>query len=178
MNGPTKPVVTGLAPKKRWVIIFVIGISLLLCCSIPTALKTIISEASLLPSLQTEKEFIELLAALEQRWNNDESLPNTSIGFDYINVADFSEYEIPGYWLVIDMQYTVECHSTPSDPCNELADEIARIVFDNYKKVNELSGIKVEIGDQPFYLYIDPVDIQFQKILTIEKWREELSLVN
>jgi hypothetical protein len=117
------------------------------------------------------EDYTTLTDALNQRWKNDVTLPTTSVGF---GTNDALKY--PGDWLVIEMSYTGTCTSTPSDPCNQLANEFAQIVFDNYRKLNDIDGIGIVIGKKPHYLYVEPSDIQFQKYLTIEEWRKELSL--
>jgi hypothetical protein len=98
------------------------------------------------------------------------------MGFDDNTNGMLADYDVSGVWLVMEMQFTEDCNETILDPCNRLANEHARFAFDNYSKVDDLSGIRVVIGDQPFYQYIEPSDIKFRKSLTIDAWRKELFL--
>lgn len=148
----------------------------ILVIAVPVALMINQFRLSKTYELLTNQDNTQLIEALtqsfEQKWNKDKSVPTFSIGIDTYD----SEQQFPGEWLVIELFYTGACTSTASDPCNQLADEAAQIVFDNYINVNDVDGIGVIIGEKYFDLTVPPNEIMFQKYLTIEEWRKELSL--
>jgi len=115
-----------------------------------------------------DEDYATLSAALAQKYNNDDRIPTASMGLNR---------EPTGVWLAIEISYTGECTAaTSSDPCNQLANDLVEIVFDNYRKVSELAGIRVIIGKKPHFLTVEASDIMFGKSLAIEEWRKELSL--
>jgi hypothetical protein len=136
--------------------------------------------------LFTNQDNAPLIEALTQsfvqKWNNDKSVPTFSIGIDTYGghrqptFTFGSEQQFSGEWLVIELFYTGTCTSTNTDPCNKLANEAAQIVFDNYLRMNDIDGIGIIIGNTYFDLTVPPDEIIFQKHLTIDEWRKELSL--
>ncbi len=119
-----------------------------------------------------DKDYAALTDALAKRWDDDASIPTASTGFD----ASSTNGKFTDVWLVIELSYTGTCSSAPSDPCSHLANELVRIVFNNYRKVHELTGIRVVIGKKPHYLRVESSDIMLDKSLTVEGWEKELSI--
>jgi len=128
-----------------------------------------------LAELSTDPEFAKLLEALAKRWDPDPAIPSAGIGIQ--TYASFDNPE-PELWLEIEISYTGACDATPNDPCEELVDELAAIVFDNYARVDELTGIHISITNSADFGVVEFSDTLIHKALTIEEWRKELSLEN
>jgi hypothetical protein len=117
-----------------------------------------------------DEDYARLADALNARWGEDDTIPTASFGFD----TERGGAGGTAQWLVIEVSFTRDCSSTPADPCERLANELAGIVLESYGKVDELGGIRVIIGSEPHELFVEPEDIVFQKALTVAAWRDEL----
>jgi hypothetical protein len=123
--------------------------------------------------LGSDQELAQLAEALAERWDPDPSIPSAGIELETYDSLGNPE---PEMWLAIELSYTCACDSTPNDPCEALLDELARIVFDNYSRVDELTGIRISITNSADFGVIEFSDTPVEKALTIEEWRRELSL--
>ena len=163
----------GRLPGLRWLL----GLGLLVgsLAALTVFCAAAIPDISALSAKQSElydESYDRLKDALSQRWDPDDSITSASTGFD----LNSSHGQAVQSWLVIEISYTGKCDTTRNDPCRTLANELARIVFDNYAHVGELTGIHVIFTNRsaigPVSLSITP----FDKALTIEEWRKELVL--
>lgn len=121
------------------------------------------------PYAKYYEDLSTLIYAFEQKWGTEDSILNGNINFD---TGD----DDTGVWMVGEISFIGECNETPSDPCNQLADEFARLVFSDFNKVNDLAGIQVILTSTTKYLYVEFYSSTFEKSLTIAEWREELSI--
>lgn len=123
--------------------------------------------------LGTDEELAKLSEALAQRWDPDPAIPSAGMGLETYASSDNPEPEI---WLTIELSYKGACDPTPNDPCEALVDELAHVVFDNYARVDELTGIRISITNYESFGVVEFSDTLIDKALTIEEWRRELSI--
>lgn len=120
-----------------------------------------------------DEDYAALVRALSERWGHDDSMPSASTGFDTSGTSN----KLTEVWLAIELSYTGICNSTASsNPCEELANEFASIVFNNYGKVNNLTGIRIVIARGSHYLYVESSDILLEKKLSIKEWQKILPI--
>jgi hypothetical protein len=119
-----------------------------------------------------DEDYAKLAGALSQRCEHDDSIPSAGMGIDE-NSTNGKAAEV---WLVIEISYTGTCDSTASDPCEAVANELARIVFDNYPRVDELTGVRVNITNRSSLGPIGFSSTPLDKALTVAEWRKQLSL--
>jgi hypothetical protein len=157
-------------------LLFVAGLLLLALtvCGIAAApaIRTIMEKMAEL----NDEDAAKLGAALSARWGPDDSIPTAYYGFNIVGSLD--EEAEAQVWLEIEISYTGTCDSTPTDPCERLVDELARIVFDNYPPVDDLAGIRVTITNRSEYGNLEITNTPIDKALTIAQWRRELSIQN
>jgi hypothetical protein len=163
--------------------------AMLLACAITTSLGTLVTSGrsgvssmwsgflnstgiGKLIELGSDQGLAELAEALGERWDPDPSIPSAGVGFETYSTLGNPEAEI---WLAIEISYTGACDSTPNDPCEALVEELARIVFENYSRVDELTGIDISITNYADFGVVEFSDTLIEKALTIQEWRRELS---
>lgn len=135
-----------------------------------------------------DEEYSRLGEVLNDRWISDASIPSVSMGFDTDTFSGSRET-----WLAIELSYTKNCSEATDDPCEALADEMARIVFDQYARIDDLDGLRIIITNETAFgpvLASSPnshlgiitgstfarSSDHLVKSLTIEEWREDLSI--
>ncbi len=164
----------GLRPPQRRSLL-IIGLPLLALVACGVAVYALIGSwlgSAFTPLAQYYgADYDRLQQALAARWDTDNSIPSASSGIDLNGFGDN-----PGAWLVIEISYTGACASTPPDPCDRLANDLARIVLENYGKVDDLTGIGVVIGNKPHKLSIPESEVIFKKYLTVPEWRKVLDI--
>lgn len=172
-------------------ILALIGVAALLCCGVITAWLLANIYPSLATNLSYSDENLELLGeALSARWDPDDSIPSATFGIE----GPDTTYSPDAPWVAIELSYTEKCTETLEDPCEELADEFARIVLEQYTRVNDINGLQINItnhiaygpvlagtpnthfGHVPLKAYtFERSPNYLVKSMTIERWREELS---
>lgn len=172
MNEPGGTLNRGLVTKgkRRWMLVAGISLLVVLIGSCTRALWPFMQLA-----VRTyDPDMTRLMDAVENTVNPDSTIPSASYG---LQIRNAREGKPGGYWFVIEISYTGICDNTARDPCEFLVNKLARIVFDNYSRVDDLAGIDILITDTPDVRSIhSPDSIRFEKMLSIPEWREELSV--
>jgi uncharacterized RDD family membrane protein YckC len=109
-----------------------------------------------------------LLEAVAQRAGDE---ANSGIYLDETWVGG----QAPQAWLTVEVLNPGDCDSSTPAACERLADDLARIVLENYPRVDELTGIRVAIVRYSNFVVFNFTNTLVDKALTVEEWRRELS---
>jgi hypothetical protein len=124
-----------------------------------------------LEEIGESEAFAELVEALAERTNPDGSILSASINFDVLQGGGRTEI-----WSSVEVSTITACSTAGPDPCEELADQMARLLLENYADADELAGLRVVIGSREHDLRIEPADVRLEKSMSIAQWREELAM--
>ncbi len=127
-----------------------------------------------LPQFQLhDDEWDRFGQALHARVDPDPHIPSFSTSRDY----DLEAGKATNVWLVMEMTYDADCDvDSTTDWCYRLANELVKIVFDNYPHIDEIKGIHVVMTNKSS---LGPVDFELTPVdeaLTINEWRQRLSI--
>jgi hypothetical protein len=81
-----------------------------------------------------------------------------------------------GWYLTIDVSTLLTCTSGESDPCAKLVDDVARMVFKDYRKADRLAGMTVSITQHTTVGNIDYSETPMAKSLSMLGWRKTLGI--
>ncbi len=132
---------------------------------------------SLLAGMQPQLHYGEwdvFEKALMDRVQPDPRIPSFETHEDY----GFGSGQPHDVWFHMEMTYDADCEMEggPGDWCYELANELVKIVFDNYPHIDEINGIQVVMtqvtGAGPVSFEYNPVN----DALTISEWRARLGI--
>ncbi len=158
----------------KWVAASTVVIELALVACIGFAMWQL-SLQSPVPTALHDDEWGRFENALMTRVNPDSRIPEFGTHRDF----NLSSGEVAEVWLHMEMTYDADCEmgsESPSDWCYRLANELVKIVFDNYPHINEIAGIQVEMtrvsGVGPVTFNYTPVN----HALTIAEWRKRLGI--
>lgn len=84
----------------------------------------------------------QLLIALNERAQADDRVDNATVSFYFSLVSADSESNV---LLDVSLDANMACTMLSEDPCDALAEEYARIVVQNYSRLDELGGIRVTV---------------------------------
>ena len=105
--------------------------------------------------------FVELEAAagpaLSARWDTDNTIPTADVGIGWVG---------EDYWININLSSKASCGNAADSPCERLVHELASIVFDRFKLLDELTGLN--------FILIDSNGLVLERRLTIPEWRQVL----
>ena len=117
-------------------VLALIGVAALLCCGVVIAIIVIPSISTVLTNISFYDDDLVLLSeALSARSDPDDSIPSAVFG---IGGTTNSSPDAP--WVTIELSYTEKCTDTIEDPCEQLADEFAHIVLEQYARLNDING--------------------------------------
>lgn len=133
---------------------------------------TLLSFQSMQPQYHSE-DWDRLEQALKARVDPDVHIPSFSTNMDYA----IQSGKATDIWLEMQVTYDADCDAgSTADWCYRLANELVKIVFNNYPHIDEIDGIEVIMTKKTS---IGPVEIEQTPVddaLTISEWRQRLSL--
>lgn len=155
--------------QKPWLMVG-LALTLLAACTLFSAGALFLGRAINGGMEWMDEDFYYLGDVLAEQYNVDKT------GADLW--LEFTWHKMPGQetevWLNIELEATTTCSAGLTNPCESLADEIARITLEEYGRINELAGLRIKITtiDESGE---DSAAPNLEKQMTIGEWRQALN---
>jgi len=157
---------------RRWKLMAIIG-ALVLCAAAAVGVYFVPRVVKLFSSAYEawyDEAYDKLILAINKRWRADDRVSDATVGFVFSMVSPDSESNV---LLDVRLEANIRCSLYGDEACDSLAEEYARIVTENYNRLDELGGIRVTIisrvGLGPFGR-----TQSVQRLYTSDEWQEKL----
>ena len=114
------------------------------------------------------------IVAMYSELNADDRVTRADVNFEWYAGPENSQET--SCFLTIDVSTPLVCSSDASDPCGQLVDDIARMVFRHYRKVDKLAGLTVSITRHTTVGNVDYSETPMAKSLSIPNWKKILGI--